>query len=126
MHDLVDPDSKKILLQNPISDDMAIMRSSLWPGLIDSAKSNIRRGHLNLRFFELGLCFSGIEVEGQIQKIAGIISGNRHNSQWAEGDREVDFFDAKSDVEALLNLSKKISNLRRLSIQLFRWGKQQK
>ena len=86
---------------------MAIMRSSLWPGLIDSAKSNIRRGHHNLRFFELGLCFSGIEVEGQNQKIAGIISGNRHNSQWAEGDREVDFFDAKSDVEALLNLSKK-------------------
>ena len=107
MHDLVDPDSKKILLQNPISDDMAIMRSSLWPGLIESAKSNIRRGHHNLRFFELGLCFSGIEVEGQIQKIAGIISGNRHDSQWAEGDREVDFFDAKSDVEALLNLSKK-------------------
>ena len=107
MHDLVDPDSKKILLQNPISDDMAIMRSSLWPGLIESAKSNIRRGHHNLRFFELGLCFSGIEVEGQIQKIAGIISGNRHNSQWAGGDREVDFFDAKSDVEALLNLSKK-------------------
>ena len=108
MHDLVAPDSKKILLQNPISDDMAIMRSSLWPGLIDSAKSNLRRGHHNLRFFELGLCFSGIEVEGQIQKIAGIISGNRHGAQWAGQDREVDFFDAKSDVEALLNLSKEV------------------
>ena len=107
MHDLVDPDSKKILLQNPISDDMAVMRSSLWPGLIDSAKSNFRRGHHNLRFFELGLCFSSIEVEGQTQKIAGIISGNRHNAQWADSDREVDFFDAKSDVESLLNLSKK-------------------
>ncbi len=108
MHDLVASDSKKILLQNPISDDMAIMRSSLWPGLIDSAKSNLRRGHHNLRFFELGLCFSGIEVEGQIQKIAGIISGNRHGAQWAGQDREVDFFDAKSDVEALLNLSKEV------------------
>ena len=108
MHDLVAPDSKKILLQNPISDDMAIMRSSLWPGLIDSAKSNLRRGHHNLRFFELGLCFSRIEVEGQIQKIAGIISGNRHGAQWAGQDREVDFFDAKSDVEALLNLSKEV------------------
>ncbi len=108
MHDLVAPDSKKILLQNPISDDMAIMRSSLWPGLIDSAKSNLRRGHHNLRFFELGLCFSGIEVEGQIQKIAGIISGNRHGAQWAGQDREVDFFDVKSDVEALLNLSKEV------------------
>ena len=107
MHDLVDPDAKKILLQNPISDDMAVMRSSLWSGLIDTAKSNMRRGHHNSRFFELGLCFSGTNVEGQVQKIAGIISGNRHNLQWAGADREVDFFDAKSDVEALLNLSKK-------------------
>ena len=107
MHDLVDPDAKKILLQNPISDDMAVMRSSLWSGLIDTAKSNMRRGHHNARFFELGLCFSGTDVGGQVQKIAGIISGNRHNLQWAGADREVDFFDAKSDVEALLNLSKK-------------------
>ena len=107
MHDLVDPDAKKILLQNPISDDMAVMRSSLWSGLIDTAKSNMRRGHHNARFFELGLCFSGTDVDGQVQKIAGIISGNRHNLQWAGADREVDFFDAKSDVEALLNLSKK-------------------
>ena len=107
MHDLVDPKAKKILLQNPISDDMAVMRSSLWSGLIQSAKSNIRRGHLNSRFFELGLCFSGISVEDQVQKIAGIISGNRYNLQWGSGEREVDFFDIKSDVEALLALSKK-------------------
>ncbi|MBT7439337.1 MAG: phenylalanine--tRNA ligase subunit beta, partial [Thiotrichales bacterium] len=107
MHDLVDPKAKKILLQNPISDDMAVMRSSLWAGLIQSAKSNIRRGHLNSRFFELGLCFSGISVEDQVQKIAGIISGNRYDSQWGSSDREVDFFDIKSDVEALLALSKK-------------------
>ena len=107
MHDLVDPKAKKILLQNPISDDMAVMRSSLWSGLIQSAKSNIRRGHLNSRFFELGLCFSGISVEDQVQKIAGIISGNRYNSQWGSSEREVDFFDIKSDVEALLALSKK-------------------
>ena len=106
MHDLVDPKAKKILLQNPISDDMSVMRSSLWPGLIQSAKSNIRRGHLNSRFFELGLCFSGIEVEDQVQKIAGIISGNRFDAQWACGEHAVDFFDVKSDVEALLSLSK--------------------
>ena len=107
MHDLVDPDAKKILLQNPISDDMAVMRSSLWSGLIDTAKSNMRRGHHNSRFFELGLCFSGTDVDGQVQKIAGIISGNRHNLQGAGAECEGDFFDAKSDVVALLNLCKK-------------------
>jgi len=106
MHDLVDPNSTKILLKNPISDDMAVMRSSLWSGLIQSAKSNIRRGHHNARFFELGQCFKGTMVEDQVQKIAGIICGNRHESQWAGSDREVDFFDAKADVEALLFHSK--------------------
>ncbi len=106
MHDLVNPESIKILLKNPISDDMALMRSSLWPGLIQSAKSNIRRGHHNARFFELGQCFSGTLVEDQVQKIAGIISGNRHDAQWCEVERVVDFFDAKSDVQALLAHSK--------------------
>ncbi len=105
MHELVDPNATKILLKNPISDDMAVMRSSLWSGLIQSAKSNIRRGHHNARFFELGQCFTGTLVEDQVQKIAGIICGNRHDSQWSESEREVDFFDAKSDVEALLFLS---------------------
>ena len=106
MHELVDPNATKILLKNPISDDMAVMRSSLWSGLIQSAKSNIRRGHHNARFFELGQCFTGTLVEDQVQKIAGIICGNRHDSQWSGSEREVDFFDAKSDVEALLFLSK--------------------
>ncbi len=106
MHELVDPNSTKILLKNPISDDMAVMRSSLWSGLIQSAKSNIRRGHNNARFFELGQCFTGTLVEDQVQKIAGIVCGNRHDSQWSGSEREVDFFDAKSDVEALLFLSK--------------------
>ena len=105
MHDLVDPDAKKILLKNPISDDMSVMRSSLWSGLIQSARSNIRRGHHNARFFEMGQCFFGTSVDTQIQKVAGIISGNRHNAQWSESERAVDFFDAKSDVEALLSHS---------------------
>ncbi|WP_416679185.1 phenylalanine--tRNA ligase subunit beta [Candidatus Pseudothioglobus sp. Uisw_016] len=106
MHELVDPNAAKILLKNPISDDMAVMRSSLWPGLIQTAKSNIRRGHHNARFFELGQCFSGTSVADQVQKIAGIICGNRYDSQWSENEREVDFFDAKADVQALLFHSK--------------------
>ena len=104
-HDLIDPDAKKITLKNPISDDMSIMRSSLWPGLLQTVEMNQRRGHHNARFFEAGLCFGGISVDDQRQKIAGIICGERFKSQWGSLEREVDFFDAKSDVESLLNLS---------------------
>jgi len=104
-HDLIDPNAKKITLKNPISDDMSIMRSSLWPGLLQTVEMNQRRGHHNARFFEVGLCFSGISVDDQRQKIAGIVCGERFESQWGSPEREVDFFDAKSDVESLLNLS---------------------
>ncbi len=104
-HDLIDPDAKKIELKNPISDDMSIMRSSLWPGLLKTVEMNQRRGHQNARFFEAGLCFGGISVDEQRQKIAGIVCGERFQSQWGSPEREVDFFDAKSDVESLLNLS---------------------
>jgi phenylalanyl-tRNA synthetase beta chain len=104
-HDLIDPDAKKIELKNPISDDMSIMRSSLWPGLLQTVEMNQRRGHYNARFFEAGLCFGGISVDEQKQKIAGIVCGERFESQWGSSEREVDFFDAKSDVESLLNLS---------------------
>ena len=105
-HDLIDPSAKKILLKNPISDDMSVMRSSLWPGLLETVKMNRRRGHQNARFFETGLSFSGTSVEDQKQKVAGIVCGNRFESQWGSGDREVDFFDAKSDVQSLLDHSK--------------------
>ena len=54
----------------------------------------------------MGQCFNGTLVEDQVQKIAGIICGNRHDSQWSSSERVVDFFDAKSDVEALLFHSK--------------------
>ena len=103
--DLIDPESAKITLTNPISEDMSVMRSSLWSGLLQTIESNARRGHHNARFFELGLCFGGISADDQVQKIAGAISGERYNPQWAETTSVVDFYDAKADVESLFSLS---------------------
>lgn len=102
--ELIDPSAKKITLTNPISEDMSVMRSSLWPGLLQTIESNQRRGHLNARFFESGLCFGGISAEDQVQKIAGAITGDRHSAQWANESKALDFFDAKADVESLLAL----------------------
>jgi phenylalanyl-tRNA synthetase beta chain len=98
---------KKIIISNPISENMSIMRSSLWAGLLQSVHHNQRRGHNNARFFESGLCFKGFDQEQQIEKIAGIITGNRFDNQWSSKSREVDFYDIKADVETLLSLTKK-------------------
>ena len=103
--DLIDPDAKKITLSNPISADMSTMRSSLWSGLLQTVESNQRRGHTNARFFEIGLCFNGVKADEQSQKIAGVITGNRHDDQWSSEAQALDFYDIKSDVESLLLLT---------------------
>lgn len=101
---LISPNAPKITLKNPISADLSVMRSSLWAGLLQSVESNQRRGHNNARFFEIGMCFDGIEADKQTQKIAGLVSGNRFEDQWAVDSHALDFFDAKADLESLLSL----------------------
>ena len=61
------------VLSNPISSDMAVMRASLWPGLIKAALENQRRQQDRIRLFEHGARFEigGIETD----LIAGIAIG---------------------------------------------------
>jgi phenylalanyl-tRNA synthetase beta chain len=102
---LIDPLAKKITLSNPISADMSTMRSSLWAGLLQTVKSNQRRGHTDAKFFEIGLCFGGVEAHQQTNKLAGVISGNRFEPQWSGEVQALDFFDAKADLESILSLT---------------------
>ncbi|MDG1688372.1 MAG: phenylalanine--tRNA ligase subunit beta [Gammaproteobacteria bacterium] len=98
-------DEKAIILANPISADLSVMRTSLWPGLVQALAHNLNRQHDRVRLFELGRIFSGTHdnVE-QHRHIGGVVCGPRYAEQWAEKQRSVDFFDVKADVEALLAL----------------------
>lgn len=94
-----------IALANPISADLSVMRTSLWPGLIQAMVYNLNRQHERIRLFEVGRIFTGTSdnVE-QHRHIGGAVCGSRYAEQWSEKQRAVDFFDAKADVEALLDL----------------------
>ena len=94
-----------IELANPISADLSVMRTSLWPGLIQALVYNLNRQHDRVRLFEVGRSFRGTQdnVE-QHRQIAGAVCGSRYAEQWSEKQRLVDFFDVKADVEALLAL----------------------
>jgi len=104
-HDLINADANKIVLSNPISAELSTMRSSLWAGLLQTVESNQRRGHIDARFFEIGLCFDGVEANKQSNKLAGIITGNRFDAQWSGDVTPVDFFDIKADLESLLEFT---------------------
>lgn len=94
-----------IALANPISAELSVMRTSLWPGLLQAMAYNLNRQHERVRLFEVGRIFTGTsENVEQHRHIGGVICGSRYAEQWSEKQRPVDFFDAKADVEALLDL----------------------
>ena len=106
MHDLVDSEHGTVELANPISADMSIMRTSLWPGLLQTAIYNQARQQSRVRIFESGLRF--VMQNSEIQQdpmLAGLISGEIVSEQWGQGARSVDFFDLKADLEAILQLT---------------------
>ena len=103
---LLSPSQEQIELSNPISEELAIMRSSLWSGLIPALDKNVKRQQSRVRFFETGLSFiKTAEGLTQRKKVAGAITGNLFTEQWNNNSELVDFFDLKGDVEALLALA---------------------
>ena len=104
--ELFSPGVEPLLLANPISNDMAAMRASLWPGLVKALQHNLNRQQDRVRLFESGLRFVG-QLEGLKQEpmLAGVVCGSRLPEGWAQGRNVVDFFDVKADVEAVLGFA---------------------
>ncbi len=95
-----------ILLKNPIASQMSAMRSSLVGGLIDCLSYNLNRKQSRIRVFETGSCFfRDGHTYGQKDMLAGLAYGAALPEQWGIETRSVDFFDVKSDVEALFSPS---------------------
>ncbi len=106
LFELFSPGVEPLLLANPISTDMAAMRSSLWPGLVKALQHNLNRQQDRVRLFESGLRFVG-QLEGLKQEpiLAGVVCGSRLPEGWAQSRETVDFFDVKADVEAVLGFA---------------------
>lgn len=99
------PDDTYIKLQNPISSELAVMRTTLWCGLLQAAAYNTKRQQSRVRFFEAGQRFLGTDVAQQEKMLAGIALGSANAEQWAEKASKVDFYDVKADVEAICALT---------------------
>ncbi len=49
----------QLVLSNPISSEMSVMRSSLWVGMLEAAANNTARQQGRVRLFEVGKSFHG-------------------------------------------------------------------
>jgi len=90
-----------------------VLRRSLWPGLLVTAKQNLSRQQTRLRLFEVGAQFAW-EGEGvrETNVLAGLALGRHWPEHWGTEDREVDFFDVKADLEAIFDLTGRGNEIR--------------
>lgn len=101
--EILDPTNVAIKLKNPLSSDLSVMRTTLLPGVLGAMEHNLKRQQSRLRFFESGRTYNGtLENVVQVLHIAGAICGTAEPLQWGVKARNVDFYDLKGDVEALL------------------------
>jgi phenylalanyl-tRNA synthetase beta chain len=89
-------------LANPLSAELAIMRPSLLPGLIEALAHNRARQQERVRLFELGRVFAAGDPPLETPSLAMVACGSAHAEQWGEPTRVVDFHDLKGDLDALI------------------------
>jgi phenylalanyl-tRNA synthetase beta chain len=111
-----DADTRRRMLDvlNPLSEDQAVMRTSLIPGLLDMMKTNISRNVKHLKIFEQGKIFisNGQDVQpDEIEMLAALWTGARYAPSWSVKPEPCDFYDLKGVLEALFR-SFKIENIR--------------
>jgi phenylalanyl-tRNA synthetase beta chain len=91
-----------LALKNPLSNQMAVMRSSLLGGLVSNLQFNLNRKQSRVRLFEIGCCFRRTnDGYAQQEKMAALCYGDSVAEQWGTAARAADFYDAKADIEAL-------------------------
>jgi len=102
----IDPQTPALDLANPLSSDLARMRTSLWPGLLRALQDNLNRQQPRVRLFEHGRVFlrEGDTVH-QPERLGGLASGRASAEHWDAARRSIDFFDVKGDIEALCRLA---------------------
>lgn len=98
--------SPSLELSNPISEGLDVMRPSILPNLLNAAVRNINRGFHDVALFEVGAVWRDDTPTGQDLVATGIRVGNSGTRHWAQNLRNVDAYDVKADVEAVVALSK--------------------
>jgi phenylalanyl-tRNA synthetase beta chain len=102
------PGVKPVALRNPISTEMAVMRTSVVPSLLRAASHNRRQGRDAARLYELATAFwprDGVERDPPALErpvVAAVMTGRRGPLSWAVSGDAADFHDLKGVVEGLL------------------------
>ena len=99
-----DPRRKHLRILNPLTEDFSVLRTSLIPGLLETARYNLSRKNPNLKFFELKRVFlpqEGEKLPKEQKCLAGLAIGVDRDPHWTIAPRLIDFYDVRGCVEEL-------------------------
>lgn len=108
--------SGELALLNPLTEDAAVMRTSLIPGLLSVMKKNVSFRSEHLKLYEIGKTFvpiPGEELPREDLRLAGVATGRRYPKLWhfqrgevdvrgeIDPTGEIDFYDVKGALDNL-------------------------
>ena len=100
-----DPRRRQVRIVNPLSEDLVVLRTSLIPGLMETARYNFSWKNSNFKIFELKRVFvpqEGERLPREVRFLAAVAAWLETDLHWAVPPRPVDFYDIKGCVEDLL------------------------
>ncbi len=100
------PGRATVKILNPLTEDQAVMRTSLIPGLLGAVRHNITRQTKTVRLFETGKVFFHTQDDHQpkeVEMLACIWTGRRNKTSWVTKGADCDFYDMKGVAEVLLD-----------------------
>ncbi len=99
-----DPRCTQVPIVNPLSEEQAVMRTTLVPSLLETVAGNLNYRSTDLRLFELRPVFlldENEEVQERLSLVA-VMTGRREPDGWAQSGALMDFYDLKGVVESIL------------------------
>jgi len=98
----VEDETDAVKLLNPLSSDLAFMRTSLLEGLLENTAYNINRKNPDIKFFEFGKIYFKKEKYEERKQLAILVSGRDVAENWLQPKSATDFFHLKGYVKVLL------------------------
>jgi len=101
-----DPRRDGPVVENPLSEEQSLLRTTLLGSLLDTAARNLARGMSDLRLFEVGTVFaaSALTPTGVAERrsLAVLLAGRLHEPSWGVPEPPVaDYYAVKGVLEAL-------------------------
>lgn len=97
-------EEQNVVMMNPLSNDLSVMRQSMLFSGLSAISHNINRKRANLKFFEFGKTYHQLETKRIENKhLSLFLTGNRNEDSWETPTHKTDFYLLKTMTESVLS-----------------------